>query len=202
MELYAAFRLLSNDSAVAGLSTRTNESYTYATFQDMQSSCASRGVTIIPELEAPGHALVITQWKPDLALSTDLSLLNISYPSTIPTMQTIWSTFLPWFQSKTVHIGADEYDSDYASEYIRFVDVMESYVREQSNGSQSVRIWGTFAPANMSKAIEVQHWEFFEQNPYFAYIKNNYSVLVSRPEPGPLLLPACVISQSPYPISN
>jgi hexosaminidase len=35
-------------------------------------------VTIIPELEAPGHALVIAQWKPELALD-DLSLLNIRF---------------------------------------------------------------------------------------------------------------------------
>lgn len=44
----------------------------------MQNSCAQRGVTIVPEIEAPGHALVITQWKPELALD-DYSLLNITY---------------------------------------------------------------------------------------------------------------------------
>jgi hexosaminidase len=109
LELYAAFRLNSPDPAVAGLNKRPNESYYQSDFEDVQRSCASRGVTIIPELEMPGHALVISQWKPELGMSTDISLLNISNPDTIPTAQTIWKTFLPWFHSKTVHIGADEY---------------------------------------------------------------------------------------------
>jgi hexosaminidase len=80
LDLYAAFRLNSDDPAVAGLVRpyRFNESYTRETFDEIQSSCAARGVTIIPEIEAPGHALVIAQWKPELGLA-DLSLLNIRY---------------------------------------------------------------------------------------------------------------------------
>jgi hexosaminidase len=80
LDLYAAFRLHSDDPAVAGLVRpyRFNESYTRETFDEVQASCAARGVTIIPELEAPGHALVIAQWKPELALA-DLSLLNIRF---------------------------------------------------------------------------------------------------------------------------
>lgn len=109
LDLYAAFRPWSDDTAVAGLNKRRNESYTLDEFDMMQRKCASRGVTIIPEIEAPGHALVITQWKQQLAISSSIDLLNISYPDTIPTMKTIWDTFLPWFHSKVVHIGADEY---------------------------------------------------------------------------------------------
>lgn len=109
MDLYATFRPLSTDPAVAGLNTRVNESYTWQDLDNIQRKCAGRGVTIVPELEAPGHSLVITQWKPELGMSSDMSLLNISNPNTIPTMQTIWKVFLPWFHSKTVHIGADEY---------------------------------------------------------------------------------------------
>lgn len=90
MELYSAFRLNSPDPALEGLNKRPNESYYEEDFEYMQQECASRGVTILPEIEAPGHALVITQWKPELALSTDFSLLNISHPETIPTMKTIW----------------------------------------------------------------------------------------------------------------
>jgi hexosaminidase len=109
LDLYAAFRLLSSDPVVAGLNERVNESYTQADFDNIQRKCAARGVTIVPELEMPGHALVISQWKPELGMSSDISLLNISNPDTIPTCQTIWETFLPWIYSKTVHIGADEY---------------------------------------------------------------------------------------------
>lgn len=114
LELYAAFRPWSDDPAVAGLNKRRNESYTREDLDHIQSSCAARGVTIIPEIEAPGHALVITQWKQSLGLD-DRSLLNLSNPDSTTTMETIWKTFLPWFHSKVVHIGADEYVDDQES---------------------------------------------------------------------------------------
>ncbi|KAK4626150.1 Beta-hexosaminidase [Fulvia fulva] len=186
--LYAAFRLWSNDSAVAGLNKRQNESYTREDFDHIQSSCASRGVTVIPEIEAPGHALVITQWKPELGISDDASLLNISYPDTLPTMKTIWKTFLPWFHSKVVHIGADEYvdaslsKTALVEEYNHLVIELNSYIRNESD--KDVRIWGTFPPmdnytSTIPRDVSIQHWEFFEDNPYFDYIKKNYSVVNS-----------------------
>ncbi|TVY84722.1 Beta-hexosaminidase [Lachnellula suecica] len=213
LEFYSAFRLNSPDSVVSGLNKRPNESYYEPDFENMQQSCASRGVTIIPEIEAPGHALPITQWKPELALSTDFSLLNISNPETIPTMQrqailfptiayndmhscsileevmltplssSIWSTFIPWFHSKTVHLGADEYSSAEIEEYNRYVNNMHDYIGETFG--KKVRIWGTFPPShlanetNVNTNVSFQHWEFFEDNPYFDFIKNGYSVLNS-----------------------
>lgn len=183
LSAYAAFRLNSDNSGVSGLNKRLNESYTQADFELIQQRCASRGVTIIPEIESPGHALAITQWKPELALSTDFTLLNISHPDTIPTLKTIWATFLPWFTSKTVHIGADEYSSLKIADYNRYVNTMQQFVWDIA--SKNTRIWGTFPPSttpheiNVYKNISIQHWASFEDNPYFDYVKNGYSVLNS-----------------------
>lgn len=183
LDLYARFRLWSEDEAVAGLNKYKNESYTRAQFDEIQSACAARGVTILPEIEAPGHALAFVQWKPELGLADDLSLLNISHPETIPTMKAVWSTFLPWFHSKTVHIGADEYTAE-VNDYNRFVNAMADHIRTEAD--KSIRIWGTFPPnytdpayINIYKNVSVQHWEFFEDNPYYDYIRNNYTVLNS-----------------------
>ncbi|KAJ6157577.1 hypothetical protein N7470_005169 [Penicillium chermesinum] len=182
LDLYAAFRLWSDDPAVAGLNRRANESYTFDELNDVQKQCAKRGVTIIPEIEAPGHALVIVQWKPEIGLDTDLSMLNISHPETLPTMKTIWKTFLPWFHSKVVHIGADEYDSSLVADYTRFVNEMETFIRQETGGRKSMRIWGTFTPkegANVSKSISYQHWDTGADKPYYDYLQNGYSVLNS-----------------------
>ena len=181
LNLYAAFRLWSDDPAVAGLNRRANESYTRAQFDHVQTQCARRGVTIIPEIEAPGHALVIVQWKPQLGLD-DLSMLNISHPETIPTLKTIWRTFLPWFSSKVVHIGADEYDTNLVPDYTRFVNEMNDFIRQESAGRQEMRIWGTFTPAqgaNISKSVSYQHWDTNADQPYYDYIENGYDVLNS-----------------------
>ena len=137
---YVAFRPNSDDPAVAGLASPSNESYYRSDLDNIQRKCADRGVTVIPEIEAPGHAQVITRWRPQLALSTDKSMLNISHPETIPTMRSVWKTFLPWFHSKTVHIGADEYDRTLVDDYMRFVNAMNEVIQEES--SKEIRIWG------------------------------------------------------------
>lgn len=183
LSLYARFRLWSDAEALSGLNKYKNESYTRAEFDEIQSSCTARGVTIIPEIEAPGHALVIVQWKPEIGYSTDLSLLNISHPETIPTMKTIWGEFLPWFHTKVVSIGADEYTGP-STDYNTFVNAMASYIGTESG--KSIRIWGTFPPIengtykNIYQNVSVQHWEYFEDNPYYDYIFNNYSVVNSN----------------------
>ncbi|KXS96506.1 hypothetical protein AC578_6311 [Pseudocercospora eumusae] len=188
LSLYARFRLWSEDEAVKGLNKHQNESYTRSDFDHMQSCCAARGVTIIPEIEAPGHALVFSQFNESLGLGDDLSLLNLTNPHSTEFMKTIWRTFLPWFQSKVVHIGADEYVDDslgktaLAEVYNDFVNEINKYITGISG--KEVRIWGTFPPQknytnNIDTAVSIQHWEFFEDNPYYDYIKNGYRVVNS-----------------------
>ena len=183
-DYYAAFRLDSDNQGLEGLNRRKNESYTREVFDHVQRQCAKRGVTVLPEIEAPGHSLVFTQWKPELALTTDYTLLNISVPETIPTIQSVWKEFLPWFHSKTVSIGADEYDSSLPQEYNRFVEEMNNFIGRESGGVKTMRIWGTFPynssyTQNVNTNVSIQHWEFFEDNPLFDYIQHGYNVLNS-----------------------
>lgn len=44
------------------------------------------------------------------------------------TIKDIWSEFLPWFHTREVHIGADEYDATLADDYIAFVNVRFSFL--------------------------------------------------------------------------
>ncbi|KAI4672990.1 uncharacterized protein J4E78_001493 [Alternaria triticimaculans] len=144
---------------------RPNETLSRVDFEDFQHHCAQRGVTVIPEIEAPGHALAITKWKPELALAKK-DLLNLSHPDAIPTVKAIWSEFLPWFQTKEVHIGADEYDSELADDYINFVNEMADFIN--STSGKRVRIWGTYEPSEnltISKDIIIQHWQYGQSDP-------------------------------------
>jgi len=175
LELYARFRLYSEARAVAGLNNFQNESYTRGDFEEIQQSCAARGVTILPEIEAPGHALVISQWKPQIGQDYDISLLNISHPETIPAVMDIWTTFLDWFHCKVVSIGADEYGGQVA-DYNRFVNSMADHIAYVSK--KSTRIWGTFPPKaeykeNIYRNVSIQHWAWFEDDPLVDYIMKN-----------------------------
>lgn len=165
-DVFAQFSLYPEiNTSLQGIIQRPNETLSRADFEDFQSHCAQRGITVIPEIEAPGHALAITKWKPELALATK-DLLNLTHPDAIPTVKAIWIEFLPWFQTKEVHIGADEYDAKLAADYINFVNEMSGFIRNSSG--KRVRIWGTNEPSttlSISKDVITQHWQYGESDP-------------------------------------
>lgn len=110
-------------------------------------------------------------------------MLNLTHPESIPTTQSLWKKFLPWFYTKTVHIGADEYDKAKVVDYTRFVNELASYINKQPG--KSSRIWGTFTPkggANVSTDVAIQHWAFYEGDPWSDYFANNYEVINSDME--------------------
>ncbi|CAH0036563.1 unnamed protein product [Clonostachys solani] len=165
-DVYSHFSLRPEDESLLGiLHGRENETLSRDDFADLQSHCAARGVTVIPEIEAPGHCLYLTKWKPELSLAKR-DLLNLTHPETIPTVKRIWSEFLPWFETKEVHIGADEYDATLADDYITFVNEMASFVN--ATAGKQIRIWGTNEPSEnltISKEVIVQHWQYGESDP-------------------------------------
>jgi hexosaminidase len=165
-EVFSHFSLFpENNTSLQGIVQRQNETLSRADFEDFQMHCAQRGVTVIPEIEAPGHALAITKWKPELALAKK-DLLNLTHPDAISTVKSIWAEFLPWFQTKEVHIGADEYDPELADDYINFVNEMAQFIN--STSGKRIRIWGTHEPSKnltISKDIIVQHWQYGQSDP-------------------------------------
>ncbi|EGE80806.1 hypothetical protein RJZ56_001737 [Blastomyces dermatitidis] len=164
-EVYSQFALHPENEELHGVVQRANETLNRADFEDMQQHCARRGVSIIPEIEAPGHCLFLTKWKPELALEKK-DLLNLTHPDSIPLVKSIWEEFLPWFQVKEVHIGADEYDPTLADVYIQFVNEMQKFIKEKSG--KDIRIWGTYEPSEnytISKDIIIQHWQYGQSDP-------------------------------------
>ncbi|KAA8895066.1 beta-N-hexosaminidase [Sphaerosporella brunnea] len=180
-KIYSQFSLYPQNAALQGIITRKNETLSREEFEDFQTHCARRGITVIPEIEAPGHALSITKWKPQLALEKK-DLLNLTHPETIPTVKAIWSEFLPWFQTREVHLGADEYDSTMADVYIDFVNTMDAFIRAISEQMKAVRIWGTNEPSTtkaISRSVKIQHWQYGESDPV-ALAKGGYDVINSE----------------------
>jgi len=164
-EVYSQFSLRPEDPNLEGMVQRVAQTLSSDDLEDFQQHCASRGVTVIVEIEAPGHALSITKWKPEMALAKK-DLLNLTYPETIPFVKSIWADVLPRIHASEVHIGADEYDSKLADDYIRFVNEMADWVK--TNYGKRIRIWGTNEPSDnvtISKDIIIQHWQYGESDP-------------------------------------
>ncbi|MBE3047568.1 family 20 glycosylhydrolase [Candidatus Bathyarchaeota archaeon] len=164
-DVYSHFSLLPEDESLLGmLHGRENETLSREDFNDFQLHCAGRGVTVIPEIEAPGHCLYLTKSKPEIALEKK-DLLNVTHPDTMPLVKRVWDEFLPWFETKEVHIGADEYDMSLAGDYKMFVEDLAEHVRDTA-GKRS-RIWGTYLGLELDRDLEivVQHWQYGQSDP-------------------------------------
>ncbi|KAL4996126.1 glycoside hydrolase superfamily [Aspergillus recurvatus] len=203
-DVYSHFSLLPEDESLLGIvHGRENETLSRADYADLQRHCARHGIAVIPEIEAPGHCLYVTKWQPELALEKR-DLLNLSHPHTIPTIQRTWAEFLPWFDVKEVHIGADEYDATLADEYIGFINEMAEFI--YSTAGKNIRIWGTPMEEPEDKSlrinpnITIQHWQYGQSDPlelidqghhfinsqdWWAYmsIKNDHMPILPAPYP-------------------
>lgn len=179
-DVYSHFSLLPEDEGLLGIiHGRENETLSRDDYADLQSHCAARGITVIPEIEAPGHCLYLTKWMPELALPKK-DLLNLTHPDTIPTVQRIWEEFLPWFETKEVHVGADEYDPELADDYINFVNEMNSFIN--TTADKRIRIWGTYEPSDtlvIDDDIIIQHWQYGQSEPV-ELVRDGYEVVNSE----------------------
>lgn len=93
--------------------------YTQDDVREIVAYAAERFVTVVPEIEMPGHAQAAIAAYPELGVRTDTTvqvmelwgvsefILNAE-PSTITFMQNVLSEVLELFPSTFIHIGGDE----------------------------------------------------------------------------------------------
>jgi hexosaminidase len=173
---YSAFRLES--STYPGLAAGDGY-YTKQEWQELEAIADLYGVTILPEIDTPAHALAFTSYRPDLAASaTNLEKLDASSPETMIFVNNLWGEFLPIFTADTVQIGADE--------YIRGDDaVFQKYVRQMlafmDQNGKKVRVWGShpiLALEDQASKLVLDLYDYKEINPREAVEKNFYIVNV------------------------
>jgi hexosaminidase len=155
---YGAFRLAS--PRFPGLAAKDG-AYTRQEMRELQDVAKLYGVAITPEIDVPAHALALTQFRPDLASKTlDKSMLDLSNPNTFPFVKSLWDEFLPWFDSKDVHIGADEYDVSQGEAYRQFVNACDDYLKSKG---YTVHAWGSLAqmkgPTQVHTDVVMDVWD-------------------------------------------
>ena len=131
---YTGFRLES-DIKAGGENKKdlTNEDlfYTKEDFRNFIEESEAQGVSIVPEIDAPGHSGAFTKVRPDLMLpqnqavngnakrageqfdlSGDVNSKDSQYGKSLSFVQGVWDEYLTdnmFDDSMTVHIGTDEY---------------------------------------------------------------------------------------------
>ncbi|HET6355817.1 family 20 glycosylhydrolase [Streptomyces sp.] len=176
----SAFRLKSTNPAFAGLAA-TDGSYSRADWDSFEATAAANSVTIIPEIDSPGHARAFIKFKPELGLDGGNSdHLDLSKPATTDFMKSVFAEFAPWFRGPTVHIGIDEYEASPAL-YKTYVNTMAPYVRSLG---KTVNAWGSFSKmsgggAGYDKGMVINSWNNNWYGPKAA-IADGYKVINSN----------------------
>ncbi len=170
---YSAFRLESQVKGKDGTPlTAQDLFYTKKQFRELVKFAQERGVNIVPEFDAPGHALSFTRVRPDLIYQGPMrhhakrrcEMLDAANPATLSFIGQVWDEYLqgdkPAFDGcKAVHVGADEFFGD-AEDYRKFADGLLGHIQSRNH---TPRIWGSLhakpgkTPVR-SKGVQMNLW--------------------------------------------
>lgn len=157
---YMGFRLKSDNPEFAGLAS-ADGAYDRADWDGFEATAATRGVQIVPEIDAPAHAAAIIKWKPEIGRDGGKSdHLDLGKPETTQAMKDIFSEFTPWFQGAEVNFGADEYPTSLTTDFRNYYNAMAAHLR--TLGKQP-GAWGSFSymggsTAGYDKDVVINSW--------------------------------------------
>ena len=162
---YSAFRMQSDVKGKDGTPlTAQDLFYRKAEFRALVAFAAERGVHIVPEFDAPGHALSFTRVRPDLIYQGPMKhvdrrceMLDAANPETLKFVGRVWDEFLtgknPAFGGcRVVHVGADEFFGE-AEDYRRFADGLLKHILKRG---YTPRIWGSLKAKTGKTPVQVK----------------------------------------------
>ena len=150
MQTPSAFRL--ECDTYPGLAAKDGH-YTKAEFRTLVKEAAAQFVDIIPEIDAPGHVLAFTQYKPSLASEKyGMDHFDICNPEVYTFMDNLFKEYLsgkdPVFAGKYVHIGTDEYSNATQELKEKFRAYTDRYLALIESYGKSPMVWGALSHAD------------------------------------------------------
>jgi hexosaminidase len=159
--------------------------YTQDEFIQIVTYAQNRYITVIPEIDMPGHVTAALAAYSILNCSgiapvipTDIhvlySTLCISSNSSLQFMQDVLHELAGLTPGPFIHIGGDEAGATSASDYITFMQSAQAAV--QAEGKRVIG-WGEIAPIKLSPDSIVQFWNSEDDNIGLATRQGNQLVL-------------------------
>lgn len=176
---YNAFRL--NSPKFPGLATA--QSYSRSDIDRFEQMAARYHVTIIPEIDLPAHASVLTAYWPDT--TWDCAPMNeerghnftldVTKQATRDHVKRLLDEFIPWFKGPIFHVGTDEYPYqstqercpelvDYAKVHhfantsdvmVSFIDYLNTLVRGHGKTTEAWGWWDAAGQPTISPAKNI-----------------------------------------------
>lgn len=155
---YAAFRLESE--TYPGLAAKDGH-YGKAEFRQFQLDALVRGVTVIPEIDAPAHTLAFSHFMPEIG-SKDYGMdhLDLFNPKTYEFLNGLFKEYLegenPVFVNEYVHIGTDEYSNKDKNVVEKFRYFTDYYIKEVEKYGKKAALWGALTHAKGDTPVKVK----------------------------------------------
>jgi hexosaminidase len=141
--------------------------YTQTQFADIVAYAQSRFVTIVPEIDMPGHSNAALSSYPELncdgqapplydGIHVGFSTLCVDKEPVYAFIEDVVREIAALVPTPYFHIGGDEVQKLTTEQYRRFVERVQGIV--QSHGKRMIG-WGEIAPANLTPQTIVQHWK-------------------------------------------
>jgi hexosaminidase len=141
--------------------------YTKAQFRELVAYAGAQGVTIVPEIDLPGHVNAALVAYPELApagydaqpytgIDVGFSTLDVSNELTYSFVDDVVREVAALTPGAWFHLGGDEAAATPRADYIRFVERVLEIVR--AHGKVPVG-WEEIARAKLPPGTIVQHWK-------------------------------------------
>ncbi|WP_434723750.1 autotransporter domain-containing protein [Mesorhizobium sp. RIZ17] len=164
---FGYFRLQSDN--YPGLTPPDGKFYTKEDWARLEEAAARYGVTIIPEIDTPGHSRAFNQDNPDLPwLGGTYGAFDISSDEKLQVVADyvvgVINEFRPWFKSGVFHLGGDESDNS-AGQTTKYLNLLYDRIAKSDanpDGFNSIRAWsfessGKYAGINPNIVLENWH---------------------------------------------
>jgi hexosaminidase len=140
--------------------------YTQAAYRDLVSYARDRFVTIVPEIDMPGHTNAALSSYPDLncdgvapalytGINVGFSTLCVDKPITFTFIDDVVREIGAMTAGPYFHVGGDEVEKLTPQQYRQFIERVQAIVAK--HGKQMIG-WDEIAPATLLPSTIVQHW--------------------------------------------
>jgi hexosaminidase len=140
--------------------------YTQAEFRDLVAYATERFITIVPEIDMPGHTNAALSSIPELncdgvspplyfGTRVGFSTVCAGKEEVYKWVDDVVGEIMDMIPTPYFHIGGDEVEKLTHAQYKGFVERVERIAR--SHGARVIG-WGEIAPAKLDPSTIVQHW--------------------------------------------
>ncbi|MFT5863271.1 MAG: hexosaminidase [Flavobacteriales bacterium] len=140
--------------------------YTQDDYEDLVAFAAERHITIIPEIDMPGHTNAALASYPELncdgqapdlytGMRVGFSSLCVDKELTYVFLDDVIGELAAMTPGKYIHIGGDESHATPKEDYISFLNKAQAIVRKHG---KVVMGWEDISAATLKKGSIVQHW--------------------------------------------